>query len=170
MLDRKDFTEEQWKKMTAPGAKFDRKDFTKEQWEKLTGPVTDEELASPLFREINELTRREALEKEIAPHLRIREAYRWVLEFIRNAMVIAALAYLAYKSGSWFVWTIAGFAQLVLCGHTSTYIDIWVARFSFSKASPKTAGAIAAGGTLLQCAISAALFFAINKIVEAQLH
>jgi len=38
----------------------------------------------------------------------LRGFYKWILDFLRNAMVVAALAYLAVKSGSKAIWAMTG--------------------------------------------------------------
>jgi hypothetical protein len=60
-----------------------------------------------------------------------RALYKWVLDFVRSLMVVAALAYLAVKSGSYLVWGITIIANLALCGYCYTYFDAWTARREF---------------------------------------
>lgn len=100
-----------------------------------------------------------------------RALYKWILDFIRNVMVVAALAYIAKKSDSYLIWGLALVANFVLCGYLYTYVEPWTVKSeAISKGGWNNFGAL--GVILLvqgaMIAISAAIFFAIDRIVSAQ--
>jgi len=101
-----------------------------------------------------------------------RDLYKWVLDFLRNLMVVAALAYLAVKSGSYFVWGIAIVANLALCGYCYTYLDVWTAREDFFWHKGRKGKLVALAAIvliqLMMLVISAMMYLALNKIVSVQ--
>jgi hypothetical protein len=57
-----------------------------------------------------------------------RTLYKWILNFIRDVMVLSALFYLAQRSGSFFVWLLAISADFALCAYCFTYVDVFTVR------------------------------------------
>lgn len=111
-------------------------------------------------------------EKRAKASLELRAFYRWMLEFIRNTMVLAAIAFLAVKSGSYLLWGVAAFTGLFLCGFCYTYIDSLRASRNLSehgRAGKIAWWSITLGIEVLMLGISAAMFFAIDTIVSVQL-
>jgi hypothetical protein len=64
------------------------------------------------------------IEAPVKAALTLRALYKWILEFLRNCMVVAALFYLAQKSGSWWVIVIAGVGGYALAAYCFTYVDV----------------------------------------------
>ena len=71
------------------------------------------------LREIARLT--ELVERPNKANILLRQFYKWVLEFVRNCMVVAALFYLARRSGDWWVYGIAGVSGFALAAQGYTY-------------------------------------------------
>jgi hypothetical protein len=69
---------------------------------------------------LNELS-----DRQKKANVSLRGLYRWVLEFLRNCMVVAAVFYLAEKSGDWWLYGIAGIGSFALAGYCYTYIENW---------------------------------------------
>jgi hypothetical protein len=57
--------------------------------------LTEEERQKEIARLV------ELLERPVKANLTMRAFYKWFLEFVRNAMVVAALFFLARRSGDW---------------------------------------------------------------------
>jgi hypothetical protein len=103
-----------------------------------------------------------------------RAIYKWFLEFIRNCMVVAALAYVAQKSGNWLMYGVAGLAYFALGGYCLSYIEVWRVRFDFLGVGRlRFAASILFGVVILQsiqAVITMGLFATIYKIVQTQAH
>jgi hypothetical protein len=102
-----------------------------------------------------------------------RGIYRWFLEFVRNCMVVAALAYVAQKSGNWLMYGIAGLAYAALAFYCISYVEVWKVRLDFLGSRWRMAVRLIVGIVILQSAqavITAGLFGAIYKIVQTQGH
>jgi hypothetical protein len=101
-----------------------------------------------------------------------RALFKWVLDFFRNVMVVVALAFVALKSGNYLVWSFAMLANFALCAYCYTYIEIWTVRgdLLLSKSwARKLVGVLSLLAIQVALAgISAAMFYAVNKIVTAQ--
>ena len=101
----------------------------------------------------------------------LRGFYKWILDFLRNAMVVAALAYLAVKSGSKVIWTMTAVADFALCAYCYTYIDIWaphpdlMARGVIGKIIASVFVLII---QLLLVIVTVAIFFALGFLVGVQ--
>jgi membrane associated rhomboid family serine protease len=103
-----------------------------------------------------------------------RGFYKWFLEFIRNCMVVAALAYVAQKSGSWFLYGIAALTYFALAATCLSYVEVWRVRLDFLGDGRLRRGLSIFIGILvlqsIQAMISVGLFGAIYKIVQTQGH
>jgi hypothetical protein len=100
-----------------------------------------------------------------------RAFYKWLLEFVRNCMVVAALVELADRSGDWWVYGIAGIAGISLLGYCTSYIESLPFEVTFiSKGRPQrlAIGLFALGLQVLSLGITIGLFLTINKIVTVQ--
>jgi hypothetical protein len=73
-------------------------------------------------------------ERQLKANLANRAIYRWFLEFLRNCMVVAALSYVATKSGDWWLYGIAGLAGFALAAYCYTYIENAWWQLEMSKA------------------------------------
>lgn len=75
-------------------------------------------------REIARLT--ELIERPKRANILGRAICKWILEFVRNCMVVAALFYLARRSGDWWIYGIAAFAGFALVAYCHSYVEsIW---------------------------------------------
>jgi hypothetical protein len=102
-----------------------------------------------------------------------RGIYKWFLEFMRNCMVVAALGYVAEKSGSWLMYGIAGLAYLALAFYCVSYVEVWKVRLDFLGSRWRMAARLLVGIVILQslqAIITVGLFGAIYKIVQTQAH
>ena len=72
-------------------------------------------------KEVERLT--ELLERPVKANLAVRAIYRWFLEFLRNCMVVAALFYVARRSGDRWLYGIAGLGGFALAAYCYTYIE-----------------------------------------------
>lgn len=123
-------------------------------------------------REIARLT--ELLEQPIKANIANRTIARWILEFVRNCMVVAALLYLARKSGSWLLWTITIVTSFALMSYCYTYVEnAW---FQFHSQKMPTQGwrmhvGIIVGTIVTQSiliGITATFYVTLDKIVSVQ--
>jgi membrane associated rhomboid family serine protease len=103
-----------------------------------------------------------------------RAIYKWVLDFLRNCMVVAALFYVAQKSGNWLVIGVAALAYFALAGYCYTYIEVWSPRYDvFGTTRLRLHIAVFLGVLVLHlilAGVTIGLYMTINKIVEAQVH
>jgi hypothetical protein len=103
-----------------------------------------------------------------------RGFYKWFLEFIRNCMVVAALAYVAQKSANWLMYGVAGLAYLALAFYCLSYVEVWRVRFDFlGEGRLRMVVSILFGVVVLQsiqAIITVGLFATIYKIVQTQAH
>jgi hypothetical protein len=101
-----------------------------------------------------------------------RGIYKWFLEFLRNCMVVAALAYVAQKSGNWLMFGVAGLAYLALACLCLSYVEVWRVRLDFlGDGRLRTVLSILIGVLVLQsiqAIITVGLFATIYKIVQTQ--
>jgi hypothetical protein len=100
-----------------------------------------------------------------------RAMYKWILEFVRNCMVVAALFYLARRSGDWWVYGIAGVSGFALVAYCSTYVE----GVGFDVKIPyvgwrlhATAAVVALVTQLLLVGITIGLYVTLDKIVTVQ--
>jgi hypothetical protein len=109
-------------------------------------------------------------------NLIIRAVSKWVLEFLRNCMVVAALAYLAQKSGNWWMIAVAGLGGFALFFSCYTYVEpfkehIWE-QFRLPRETRMqrilSVGLITLLFELVTYGIMFGLWLSINKIVEIQ--
>jgi hypothetical protein len=123
-------------------------------------------------KELARLT--EIVEQPLKTALTLRAWYKWQLEFLRNSMVVAALFFLAKKSGSWFMYGIASVGGVALAGYCSTYKDVWKANArAFGKTARQRFWSVLLIFTVLESmafGFTVVLYLAINKIVEVQGH
>jgi hypothetical protein len=114
----------------------------------------------------------ERFERQKKANLANREIYKWFLEFFRNCMVVAALFFLANKSGSWWLYVIALLAGFFLAAYCYTYVEnLWPAIDLTDKRGWWRRLSILGSVVALQLiltAITAGLYFTVNKIVEVQ--
>jgi hypothetical protein len=132
----------------------------------MTEEMTEEERQ----KEIARLT--ELLERPKKANLINRAIYKWVLELLRNCMVVAALFLIATKSGDWWLYGIAGLGGLALTGYCHTYVEnVWLA-IDFPQTTPFKKHAMILGGVLLLNvvlgAITVGLYVSVDRIVKAQ--
>jgi membrane associated rhomboid family serine protease len=102
-----------------------------------------------------------------------RGIYKWFLEFVRNCMVVAALAYVAQKSGNWLMYGVAGLAYAALAFYCLSYVEVWRVRLDFLGSRLRMAVRILIGVVILQSIqviITVGLFGTIYKIVQTQAH
>jgi hypothetical protein len=102
-----------------------------------------------------------------------RGIYKWFLEFVRNCMVVAALAYVAEKSGNWLMYGIAGLAYAALAFYCISYVEVWKVRLDFLGSRVRMAARLLVGIVILQsvqAVITVGVFGAIYKIVQTQAH
>jgi hypothetical protein len=88
-------------------------------------------------------------------------------------MVVAALGYVAEKSGSWLMYGIAGLAYLALAFYCVSYVEVWKVRLDFLGSRWRMAARLLVGIVILQslqAIITVGLFGAIYKIVQTQAH
>lgn len=129
--------------------------------------LSEEELSAEIAR----LT--EILERERVANITNRAIYRWYLDFLRNCMVVAALYYLAEKSGSWWLYGITISAWGALGGFCYTYIEnAWPwHKLASKKGRFKRSMSILASALLLQLVllgVTVSLMLSLNKIVQVQ--
>jgi hypothetical protein len=72
-------------------------------------------------KEIARLT--ELLERPRKANIALRALYKWFLEFLGYCLVVAALVFLARKSGDWWLYGIAIVGGFALAGYCYTYIE-----------------------------------------------
>jgi len=102
-----------------------------------------------------------------------RGIYKWFLEFVRNCMVVAALAYVAERSGNWLMYGIAGMAYAALAFYCISYVEVWKVRLDFLDSRSRRAVRFLVGIVILQsiqAVITVGLFGTIYKIVQTQAH
>jgi hypothetical protein len=100
-----------------------------------------------------------------------RAIYKWILEFVRNCMVIASLFYLARRSGDWWVYGVAGIAGFALLGYCYSYIDSlpFELKATFEGRRQRLAiGLFALALQLLSLGITVGLYLAVDRIVTVQ--
>jgi hypothetical protein len=116
----------------------------------------------------------ELLERPVKANLANRAIARWVLEFVRNCMVVATLLFLARKSGSWLLWTITIVTGFALMSYCYTYVEnAW---FQFSNEKIPSRGwwmhfGIIVGTLVTQLilmGITATFYVTLDKIVSVQ--
>ena len=116
--------------------------------------------------EIDRLTRRlEGQKKAIGLS---RSIYKWVLDLMRNCMVVAALAFLARRSGDWWMYGIAGVSYLALSGYCNSYIQEAVFDLNMNGGSRPVFWTVWAVAELTTLAIIIGLFLTIDRIVSIQ--
>jgi uncharacterized membrane protein len=105
--------------------------------------------------------------------LLLRASYKWFLEFIRNCMIVAALFYLAQRSGSRLLYAVAIMAGLALAGYCHSLVeDAWPNVDTSNMSQRKMKLSILASTLVLQIiclAITAGLVLTVNKIVDVQI-
>jgi|ERR1700674_2394643 len=103
-----------------------------------------------------------------------RGIYKWFLEFIRNCMVVAALVYLAQRSGNWWVIGVAALAYFALVGYCLSYLEMWKVPIGFlGEGRARRNFSMAIGIVMLQgiqAIVTFGLVGTIFKIVETQGH
>jgi hypothetical protein len=102
-----------------------------------------------------------------------RGIYKWFLEFVRNCMVVAALAYVAQKSGNWLMYAVAGIAYAALAFYCLSYVEVWKVRLDFLGGRARAIVRFLVGLVILQsiqAIITVGLFGTIYKIVQTQAH
>lgn len=103
----------------------------------------------------------------------LRASYKWFLEFIRNCMVVAALFYLAQKSGSWLLYAVAGIAGIALAGYCHSLVEgAWPSIDTSNMTQRKMKLSILASTLVLQLiclSITVGLVLTVNKIVDVQI-
>jgi hypothetical protein len=101
-----------------------------------------------------------------------RGIYKWFLEFLRNCMVVAALGYVAQKSGNWLMYGVAGLAYLALAFLCLSYVEVWRVRLDFlGEGRLRRVLSILIGIVMLQsiqAIITVGLFATIYKIIQTQ--
>jgi hypothetical protein len=101
-----------------------------------------------------------------------RGIYKWFLEFLRNCMVVAALGYVAQKSGNWLMYGVAGLGYAALTFLCLSYVEVWRVRLDFlGEGRVRTVVSILIGVLVLQSIqviIMLGLFATIYKIVQTQ--
>jgi hypothetical protein len=113
------------------------------------------------------------IEQPLKTALGLRAICKWLLELLRNCIVVAGLFILANKSNSWLMLGVAvlgGFALAIYC---STYVDEWKANTLFGGTTTRRTWrvfVIFMCFELMTLAITVSLYLAINKIVEVQGH
>jgi hypothetical protein len=129
--------------------------------------MTDEEREKEIARLLA------IIEGQKKADLLLRSFYKWFLEFIRNCMVVAALYYLAQKSGSWLLYVVTAMAGIALGGYCHSLVEAAWPNVDTSNMSPrKTNLSILASTLVLQLiclAITLGLVFTVNKIVDVQI-
>jgi hypothetical protein len=111
------------------------------------------------------------IDRVIKANVANRGIYKWFLEFTRNCMVVAALFYLARKSDSWWMYTIAGIAGFALVAYCYTYVENWWYRWPIVGRGWRRSLIILASALVLQLMlgiITISLMTTINKITEIQ--
>lgn len=113
-------------------------------------------------------------ERLIKANLANRAIYRWVLEFLRNCMVVAALLFLAQKSGNWWLWIITIVSAFVLIAYCYTYVEnAWFGAISTIVPSGgwRVHVGIVVGATVTGLAllgVTAGIYVTLDKIVSVQ--
>jgi hypothetical protein len=121
-------------------------------------------------REIARLT--EIIERPKKANILSRDVYKWFLEFVRNCMVVAALFYLARRSGDWWVYGIAGVSAFALAGYCYTYVDAAWLEFKISHEGWRKHLTIILGALLVQlvfAGITVGLCVTLDRIVTIQI-
>jgi hypothetical protein len=113
------------------------------------------------------------IERQKNADVLIRASYKWFLEFLRNCMVVAALFYLAQKSGNWWLYAITMMAGLALAGYCYSYLEsAWPTVDISNMGRWKARLSILASVLVLQLillGITTTLVITVNKIVEVQI-
>jgi hypothetical protein len=113
------------------------------------------------------------IDAKLAPQ--IRAAYKWWLDIVRNLMFVAALQYVALKSGHWYLKALSDFTYFVFAGYCMSYITSWVFNpFHGIKNKRLQFWLGMFVGTLLPAAlilaISFAVYLSVDDIVRVQGH
>jgi hypothetical protein len=123
-------------------------------------------------QEIARLT--ELLERPIRANLANRAIYRWVLELLRNCMVVAALLFLARKSGNWWLWIVTIVSGFALMGYCYTYVEN-VSFYLLNTKVPSKGwrmhvgiGIVTIVTQLILVGITAGLYVTLDRIVTVQ--
>jgi hypothetical protein len=122
-------------------------------------------------KEIARLT--ELLEAPVKANLANRAICRWLLEFVRNCMVVAALLFLARKSGSYLLWAVTIVTGFALMSYCYGYVEnVW---FIFRERIPTNGWRMHAWiivGTIITqsilMGITATFYVTLDKIVSVQ--
>jgi hypothetical protein len=121
--------------------------------------------------EIARLT--EILERPVKANLLGRAIHKWFLEFVRNALVVATLFYLARRSGDWWIYGIAFAAAFSLLAYSHSYIqELWF-QLEFKSQGWRRKVAVGIGAALLELvfpSMTLGMYFTIDKIVTIQMH
>ncbi|HVA17811.1 MAG TPA: hypothetical protein VMV59_08885 [Candidatus Dormibacteraeota bacterium] len=115
---------------------------------------------------------RDAIERSTAANKANRALYRWLLEFLRNIMVVAAIFYLAKRSGEWWLYIVASAGGLALAAYCYTYVEnMWLA-YDVRATGLRRHAVVLGGSILVQLilmGIGISIYFAIDKIVSIQI-
>jgi hypothetical protein len=108
------------------------------------------------------------LENEKNAILANRSFYKWLLDILRNCMVVAALAFLARRSGDWWIYGIAGVSYLALTGYCNSYIQEIVFDLNMKGGGRRVFWTVWAVAEVMTLAIIIGLFLTIDRIVTIQ--
>jgi hypothetical protein len=97
-----------------------------------------------------------------------RSFYKWLLDILRNCMVVAALAFLARRSGDWWMYGIAGVSYLALTGYCNSHIQEIVFDLNMKGGSRPVFWTVWAVAEVMTLAIIIGLFLTIDRIVTIQ--
>jgi uncharacterized membrane protein len=134
-------------------------------FERIVEGMSDEERE----KEIARLT--ELYERPEKANILGRALCKWILEFVRNCMVVAALFYLARRSGDWWIYGIAGFAGFALVAYCHSYVEsVWfqvrIPYEGWRKHVAIISGVLAVN--LLLLGMTAGLYVTLDRIVTLQ--
>ena len=121
-------------------------------------------------REIAQLAAK--LERPVKANLLSRAIHKWLLEFVRNGLVVATLFFLARRSGDWWIYGIAFIAAFSLLAYSESYAQEFWYKLEFKSQGWRRKLAIGIGAALLGLilpAMTIGMYITIDRIVTIQM-
>jgi hypothetical protein len=121
-------------------------------------------------KEIARLT--EKLKRTVQANLTSRAIHKWLLEFVRNGLVVATLFFLARRSGDWWIYGIAFVAAFSLLAYSYSYAQEFWYKLEFKSQGWRRKLAVGIGAGLLELilpAMTVGMYITIDRIVTIQM-
>jgi hypothetical protein len=111
---------------------------------------------------------------EVATASRIRNLVKWFFDLLKNAVVAGVLKYLADKTNSALLHTLAGFSFTLLLAYCWSYINTWHIAVFHGLQNKKLAAALDLALNVLLClalwyAIMLGISVSIDEVAKGQM-